>query len=345
MHTQRRQGYTLIELLVSMALIMTIMAILSEAFVTGLEAFSKLKAIGDMGEQLRTASTVIRDDLNCDHFDARIRPCDFSNGVKPREGFIRIYQGAAATPEGSCDGITSWYATSHVLHLGVKRRGNRQDNFFTASVPNGSPLLTASTTFFNQPSDARYQSSLYTSQWAEVCYNLQPIMIGASQQTASGTPLFALYRTQRLCVADSTAINAANVAPDPGYAQMSLRPPGNAAPLVFNTPADLTTTANRSIDPTNTANIVSNDQLLLSNVISFSVRPIARWVSPNAVGGIGTLNGMPTTNDGLFANLYGNNYDSASAISQGALMGVEITIRVWDLKSRQARQITIVNDL
>jgi hypothetical protein len=126
---------------------------------------------------------------------------------------------------------------------------------------------------------------------------------------------------------------------------MSTQPGSN--PLVFNTPASLLIPTSRSIDPTNVAAVVSNDQLLLSNVISFSVRPVARWVSPNVIGGGAgsSLSGMPATNDQLFALLYNNNYDSANAVAAGALMGVEITIRVWDLKSRQARQITIVNDL
>jgi len=56
----RRIGFTLIEVLVAMALTMFIMVILSQCFVQGLETFRVLKAIGDMQERLRTASNVLR---------------------------------------------------------------------------------------------------------------------------------------------------------------------------------------------------------------------------------------------------------------------------------------------
>src|SRR5439155_10425507 len=45
---QKRQGFTLVEMLVAMALTIFIMVIMSEAFVAGLETFRQLKAIGDM---------------------------------------------------------------------------------------------------------------------------------------------------------------------------------------------------------------------------------------------------------------------------------------------------------
>ncbi|MBY0527741.1 MAG: prepilin-type N-terminal cleavage/methylation domain-containing protein [Gemmataceae bacterium] len=340
MRIQRRAGYTIVELLVAMALIMTIMAILSEAFVQGLETFSKLKAIGDMSERLRLASTVLRRDLNADHFEARIRPSD-SSTIVPASGFFRTYQGAPSQPEGACDGINSWYATTHVLHMAVKLRGNRQEDFFTASVPAASPLLdpTKSTTFFNQPVDARYQAATYTSQWAEVCYFLVPI----PNAKAGGTPLYGLYRAQRVVVADSRDVNAANVAADPAYSQMSTQPTKN--PLVFNNPNDLTDPTKRSIDPTTIIATVTAtpgayvDQLLLSDVISFTVRPMRRQKQDpvlvgNNLNAVGTL--MP-----LGVDL---SYDTASGIGR-AIFGVEITIRVWDLKSKQTRQITIVQDL
>src|SRR5262245_46777387 len=65
----RRQGFTVVELLVAMALIVFIMTILSEAFSAGLKTFRDLKAAGDMSERLRSATTVLRSDLlAADHF-------------------------------------------------------------------------------------------------------------------------------------------------------------------------------------------------------------------------------------------------------------------------------------
>src|SRR5262245_3587679 len=104
---KRRSGFTITELLVAMALIIFIMAVLSEAFSAGMNAFRRLKAIGDMNERLRTATAVLRRYLAADHFDykKRLSDADFwRNGPTagnpgspyspPREGFFRIYQGS-----------------------------------------------------------------------------------------------------------------------------------------------------------------------------------------------------------------------------------------------------------
>jgi prepilin-type N-terminal cleavage/methylation domain-containing protein len=64
----RRQGFTLVELLVAMALIIFIMVILTEAFAAGTGAFRALKSAGDMQERLRAAESLIRQDLVHSHF-------------------------------------------------------------------------------------------------------------------------------------------------------------------------------------------------------------------------------------------------------------------------------------
>lgn len=56
-----RRGFTLFELLVAMAQVVLIMAILSEAFVAGIESFRSLKALADLGEQLRGEAVALRD--------------------------------------------------------------------------------------------------------------------------------------------------------------------------------------------------------------------------------------------------------------------------------------------
>jgi hypothetical protein len=58
-----RRGFTLIELLVAMAQIIVIMAILSTAFVEGLESFRNIKAIADLGERLRGEAIQLREDV------------------------------------------------------------------------------------------------------------------------------------------------------------------------------------------------------------------------------------------------------------------------------------------
>ncbi len=54
-----RSGFTLIELLVSMALTLFIMLILTQAFTTSLDTFSRLKIVGEMQGQLRNVATIL----------------------------------------------------------------------------------------------------------------------------------------------------------------------------------------------------------------------------------------------------------------------------------------------
>src|SRR5688572_22782402 len=48
-----RGGFTLIELMVALALTLLIMVILSQAFILSLETFSRMKGIGDMQTSMR----------------------------------------------------------------------------------------------------------------------------------------------------------------------------------------------------------------------------------------------------------------------------------------------------
>lgn len=94
----RRSGFTITEMLVSMALIMFIMVILSEAFVAALESFRQLKAVGDMETNLRTAATILRRDLQADHFlngtppssTAPLRLNNLLSGSTVPGGFFRV---------------------------------------------------------------------------------------------------------------------------------------------------------------------------------------------------------------------------------------------------------------
>src|SRR5262245_48666071 len=81
-----RRGFTLTELLVSMALIVFVMVILSEAFTAGVQAFRDLKAAGDLNERLRAASVQLRRDLASAHFESsRLIADAYLNGAADRE--------------------------------------------------------------------------------------------------------------------------------------------------------------------------------------------------------------------------------------------------------------------
>src|SRR4051812_29369876 len=122
--SRRRGGFTLIELMVVMALTMFIMAVLSQAFGIGLETFRSLKGLGDLQDGIRTATTTLRNDLAQDHFEGKRRLSDPNIASTPiREGFFAIRQNSALgtttyLSEGvDGDGVESRRATDHVLHF------------------------------------------------------------------------------------------------------------------------------------------------------------------------------------------------------------------------------------
>lgn len=55
-----RTGFTLVELMVAMALTIFIMLILTQAFVIAIDTFTTLKAIGDTQEILRSGADAVQ---------------------------------------------------------------------------------------------------------------------------------------------------------------------------------------------------------------------------------------------------------------------------------------------
>jgi prepilin-type N-terminal cleavage/methylation domain-containing protein len=367
---RRRRGFTIVELLVAMALILFIMVILTEAFTAGLEAFRQLKAVGDMQERLRTTAALLRRDLSADHFEGNRRLGDkaFWREGPPGLGFFRIFQGDASIREGT-DAVLDvpgslgsvYYlgatrATSHALHFSVRLRGNGREDFFSASIP-GSPLLLRDpngpgaqnpTTFFNQPDEARYQDSgtTYNGQWAEVAYFLAP-----NGTTAGNTPLYALYRSQFVAVPDNARANALNLSLAQHY-EMSCALSNGA--LYFNTPQDLANPARRAFtargvfDRANPAGWAAS--LLLTDVVSFDVR-VLRYFPTDSQN-------TPAYTDPSFVDLPGTpptSFDTAGppALDPNPLfpqspyniVALEISLRIWDLRTQKTRQITLVQDM
>jgi prepilin-type N-terminal cleavage/methylation domain-containing protein len=204
---KRRSGFTLVELMVSMALIIFMMAILSQAFMAALGVFRNLKGQGDLAEKLRATAQMLQHDLAANHFESNRRlsdPSFWSNGP-PQQGFFQILQGSASllpplpspiplttasyTEGYDLDvlvpplGIPSYLTTNHALSFTVRLAGNNMGDFMSASATGsglGSPLLLNSIQTFG-PLEARYQLTSgaaanlpYNSQWAAVAWFLQP---------------------------------------------------------------------------------------------------------------------------------------------------------------------------
>jgi len=206
-----RAAYTIVELLVSMALIIFIMSILSAAFSIALGTFRDLKAIGDMTEHLRSASTIIRRDLAADHFEdeagARYRLSDIPgtttwNGSK--KGFLYIRQDSTGTLEGQdADGIQSWRADAspltpgrgtHEFGMTVKLSAKTQADTVAGSTT--VPVLT--NLGGNNLVDFATSPQQMVSQWAEVYYFLKQTGVETAEVNGQRFPLYTLYRRQRI---------------------------------------------------------------------------------------------------------------------------------------------------
>lgn len=382
---QRRSGFTLIEMLVAMTLTLFIMVIVTQAFIAGLETFRTWKGIGDLQETLRMAGQRIQADLKAQHFDANRHLGDpaFNSQGKVRYGFFRIVQGSAFVnsygapfapyqKEGvdldynaiSQPSPASYRATNHFLHFTINLRGDRPENFFAASLPVNSPLANpANTSFFGQPGDASFQAAgTYSTQWAEIVYYL--VQTGTTDNPAglggTGTPLFSLYRVQRLVVPRNDMLQQVSAAGQPqtpipanaanvlAYSAFSCQSDANGK-LYFNTPEDLAAPPGgspykRSFPTTLPATVVAGAALVLTNVVSFQVQvsqtglaftdlpAIASYstVATAAVPGVfdtaGTLATVPVTNPPRLAAL-------------------QVTLRMWDPESLLTKQVTLVQDM
>lgn len=227
-----RKGLTLVEMLVALALTIFLMAILSEAFVTGLQAFRRLKAVGDMDQQLRTVANILRRDLQAPHFEGTRRLSTYDLNLQTDGKYDRPNLGYFCIREGHAGGITSLSegidgvsrpsvrdtnVPSDALAFTVRLPGDRPENIFYGAVP----LSIRSTPGFPAPLDVSrtppqrfdeperrsnnllyYGNRLYSSQWAEVIYFIEPDGNRTAYDDTTNTflPLFKLYRVQLLLV-------------------------------------------------------------------------------------------------------------------------------------------------
>jgi prepilin-type N-terminal cleavage/methylation domain-containing protein len=247
-----RQGFTLVEVLVAMALIVFIMSILSTAFGLASKVFRDLKATGDLAERLRGVTTLMRRDLAAPHFDGnppvfrKLSDVNFwgpnptTAPVPPPEGFFRIWQDQASAqiPPPPAVAVTenfTYTTTRSMLHFMVRLPGlstGQPGDFFSTLVPAGSPLF--SDTAFNQ--EQRYQTvppplagtpTVFRSPSAEVAYWLTPATDPSGQPSVAGAdtanpqPLYVLRRRQRLLWEIGAPPLTVDIPGGPGYEEIS----------------------------------------------------------------------------------------------------------------------------
>jgi type II secretory pathway pseudopilin PulG len=89
---RNRNAFTLVELIVAMALTIFIMLLLSQAFIIAVDTFTGLKAIGDAQENLRAGANALRYDIGQDHLEGKRRIADANIPTqRPGTGFFSVY--------------------------------------------------------------------------------------------------------------------------------------------------------------------------------------------------------------------------------------------------------------
>ncbi len=343
---QRRNAFTLVEMLVAMALTLFIMVIISSAFVTGLDTFRGLKGIGDLQANLRTVSVRLRSDLMANHFDGKKRLSDpgfWTDAGRPREGFFALALAFPAPESVDEDGIPS-YRAQHILHFTIKLRGPRAEDLVTSSTPlPGLPPSTQPEEITGMPGrDVRHEaatSTAYNSQWAEVAYFLAKTGttdFPTNPSGATGVGLYDLYRVQRALVPTDVSLEGKyDNATYPQWKHLSCAQ-GASGKVTFFTPEEVAqSSATRGFQLATANPATPGASLMLSNVVSFQVEPLVH------------IDGQPQEQfDFLTIPAAGLPFDTARTTSPGyRVTALRITIRVWDSKTEQARQITIVQDL
>ncbi len=262
-----RSGFTLVELMVAMALSLGIMVILTEAFKMSLEFTSHSGSTGRLIAQLDAAETVLRRDLHADHFlvsadtpgqtgkliDQRLDKLTntLTGWVPPPGGFFQIRSPEPFFEVNDRDSLAITTATNHSLHFTAIYPGGSEDGFFSATVPSGS-------------------NNVFRSRAAEVAYFLVP-MPGSprTSQDVNGRPLYNLIRRQRLVAltADDRAALAPTLTLDSAAYQVISTADGQ-----INTLHDVQVPARRmSFSPGSSGDLSNGDDIVVSNVLSFQV--------------------------------------------------------------------------
>jgi type II secretory pathway pseudopilin PulG len=207
---RHRPAFTIIELLVALALVLFIMSIISQVFVDTSEAFRSQRAKAELSEKLRFITQTLRADLRSNHFEnnRRISDDDFWDKGPPKVGYFRLEQDAQYSEiSGLGVGVTEKsYISSDksgtVMAFTSFLHGNDQRGFHSVNIT-GTEFLNWKTKSKLSSGDTRFEgtSSTYNSPNAEVAWFIDPSRSPPSfvLQDEPGSPsptvqLFKLYR-------------------------------------------------------------------------------------------------------------------------------------------------------
>lgn len=358
----RRAGFTLVELMVSAAVSVIIMAILATVFQSGIDTMRDMRSVGGLQDQLRSATEMIRRDLQAPHFVPATGAAAAYSGPRlsdqklnagsawkpPVGGFFHIESDASwGKQEGGVPDQDQLYSTrstnsNFLIHFTSILAGDRPQNMYAAA--------TSSNVTINSPA-------------AEVAYFLDPTNNPTSATSGGTATLYQLFRRQRLVAranADKPSLQSTGLsALDRAYVAMPASiPPFNA--LSLNDLAGAQTSfADSRLGGLNSANRTAGDQnvsplqgsragddVLLSNVISFEIK--ANWDGdppPSSFSGNTDypFDYLSTAGKNTFDT--GWNNDPATAPLKIRVKAIQIKLRIYDPQTKVTRQVTIVQDM
>jgi len=267
----RRQGFTLVELLVSMAIIIFMLSIMSQAFVIATTCMQGMKTVGELIDKVRPVMTIMQRDLAADHFDGTKKLCDpdFWEYGPPREGYFSIIQGGVSEQETpvSVAGPVKYYisnsSSNHALTFTSRLPGKNPTEFYTAEYPSITAHKDRMNGIYNYPNSTYAAFPTYMMpqnarrfdfirdiihcKWAELAYFIKPNGSVVAKDSAAiplraDLPLHDLYRQQRVILPDVSDMNKAgipNASPDP-FNLFSHHVDSATNKVIFNQPADVT---------------------------------------------------------------------------------------------------------
>lgn len=403
--TNRRSGFTLVELLVVCAICVIIMAVMASIFGSGTEAVRQVRSAGEMMDQLRAAGEVMKLDmqgsthqnLRVAHFapnpipgqsNDRLRLSDYTfhtGTTAPSGGFFRILSPPTTIEGVDADFIQSGRAGNHLLHFTTRTNGGSEQNHYSATVNGLTYTSTAvEIAYFLVPDTGRFTNGPGTVQLFKLIRR-QRLIATTPHEMATFQSLFSLSPTPP----NAATLDPAGTASEVISVRLNLPPQPAPQPVwLVNAMTDVTNPANR-LGGSSAPNLPyppgnvgfapltgarAGDDVLLSNVISFEVKPT--WDAgtgvrsprsyPSGVTGYATSGTddpnlpsttppytYPNSTDAPFDNLatalptpgptYAN-FDTGSSPTI-RVKGTQIRIRVFDAKLKNARQSCFVIDL
>ena len=357
------RGFTLVELMVAMALIILMLSIMSQAFVIATGTMQGLKEVADMQEKIRPAITLLQRDLGAYHFEGskKLSDPEFWDNGPPKEGYFMVWQDQAFEPvigvepsgnEGSYNGVSfrrSAALANHMLAFTVKLPGKTPNDFFESSLGASFGTIFTNATTNVGMKDAnirRFESNanLIHSDWSEVAYFLGPHNAGTTPVNDGNTdgknnppslPYFNLYRQQRIVLPsyNIAGVNlptpADNLTNRDGFSELSFHPEPITI-LKFNSPNDLTVPWKRMGN--RTLNLLGNrNGPLFSEFLNTSTKVNTDIIATNVISfDVKLLTDLRYDYEDLSTILSQGSYSTYLPISNYAIANGNAAIRVFD---------------